>query len=122
LTPGETVQNRELNRNEAPTAYLRTVAYTAHDPVSTCRMGNDAAAVLNLELHVRSMDGPLVTDGSVFPAIFGDTTNKAVVMIAEKASNMILGHPSLLPRHPCSDTQPPRGAHHDADTHRPGVH
>lgn len=63
--------------------YIRAEAYTVHHPVSTCRMGNDAAAVVDPQLRVVGLDNLRVADASVFPSIIGGNTNAAVVMIAE---------------------------------------
>jgi choline dehydrogenase len=93
----ETAPGRELVSDEELAAYIRAEAYTVHHPVSTCRMGNDGAAVLDPELRVRGIEGLRVADASIFPSIIGGNTNAAVVMIAEKASDMILGHPPLPP-------------------------
>ena len=91
-SPGSEVQSdAELG------AYIRAQAYTVHHPVSTCRMGNDAGAVLDPQLRVAGLDGLRVADASVFPSIIGGNTNAAVVMIAEKACDMILGRPPLPP-------------------------
>jgi choline dehydrogenase-like flavoprotein len=78
-------------------AYVRAEAYTVHHPVSTCRMGNDAAAVVDPQLRVLGLDNLRVADASVFPSIIGGNTNAAVVMIAEKGSDMILGRAPLAP-------------------------
>jgi len=78
-------------------AYVRAQAYTVHHPVSTCRMGNDAAAVVDPQLRVVGLDNLRVADASVFPSIIGGNTNAAVVMIAEKACDLILGRPPPAP-------------------------
>ena len=78
-------------------AYIRAESYTVHHPVSTCRMGADALAVVDPQLRVSGVEGLRVADASVFPSIIGGNTNAAVVMIAEKASDMILGRPALAP-------------------------
>jgi choline dehydrogenase len=78
-------------------AYVRAQAYTVHHPVSTCRMGNDAVAVVDSQLRVIGLDSLRVADASVFPSIIGGNTNAAIVMIAEKASDMILGRPPPAP-------------------------
>ena len=96
-SPGSAVQSdAELE------AYIRAEAYTVHHPVSTCRMGThdagaDAAAVVDAQLRVIGLDNLRVADASVFPSLIGGNTNAAVVMIAEKASDMILGRPPLQP-------------------------
>jgi choline dehydrogenase len=71
--------------------FIRTQSYTVHHPVSTCRMGTDAAAVVDAQLRVVGLDNLRVADASVFPSIIGGNTNAAVVMIAEKASDLVLG-------------------------------
>jgi choline dehydrogenase len=84
--------------NDADLAdYVRAQAYTVHHPVSTCRMGNDAAAVVDPQLRVVGLDNLRVADASVFPSIIGGNTNAAVVMIAEKACDLILGRPPPAP-------------------------
>jgi choline dehydrogenase-like flavoprotein len=78
-------------------AYVRAEAYTVHHQVSTCRMGNDAAAVVDPQLRVIGVERLRVADASVFPSIIGGNTNAAVVMIAEKASDLMLGRAPLAP-------------------------
>jgi len=83
-------------------SYIRAEAYTVHHPVSTCRMGSDAAAVVDPQLRVRGVGCLRIADASVFPSIIGGNTNAAVVMIAEKASDLMRGRAPLAP-----DTLPP---------------
>ena len=78
-------------------AYVRAEAYTVHHPVSTCRMGTDALAVVDPQLRVGGIEGLRVADASVFPSIIGGNTNAGVVMVAEKAADMMLGRPPLAP-------------------------
>jgi choline dehydrogenase-like flavoprotein len=75
--------------------YIRAQAYTVHHPVSTCRMGADPLAVVDPQLRVIGLEGLRVADASVFPSLIGGNTNAAVVMVAEKAADMILGRPAL---------------------------
>jgi 4-pyridoxate dehydrogenase len=72
-------------------AYIHATAATAHHPLGTCRMGIDDAAVVDAELRVRGVDGLRVVDASVMPDMVGGNINAAVLMIAEKASDMIRG-------------------------------
>jgi choline dehydrogenase-like flavoprotein len=93
----ETSPGSDAASDAALAAYVRAEAYTVHHPVSTCRMGSDAAAVVDPQLRVVGLDNLRVADASVFPSIIGGNTNAAVVMIAEKACDMILGRPPLAP-------------------------
>jgi choline dehydrogenase len=60
-------------------------------PVGTCAMGASPDAVLDPQLRVRGISGLRVVDASVMPMVPGANTNAAVVMIAEKAADLILG-------------------------------
>ncbi|MGH8227808.1 MAG: GMC family oxidoreductase, partial [Steroidobacteraceae bacterium] len=78
-------------------AYLRRSVATAMHPTSTCAMGTGSEAVVDAELKVRGVAGLRVVDASVMPLIVGGNTNAPVIMIAEKASDMILGRPAPPP-------------------------
>jgi 4-pyridoxate dehydrogenase len=80
-------------------AHIRATADTAHHPLGTCRMGaeNDALAVVDPHLHVRGIAGLRVVDASVMPDLTGGNINAPIVMIAEKAADLILGKPTLAP-------------------------
>ena len=78
-------------------AVIRATAATVHHPAGTCRMGaeNDEMAVVDAELRVRGTQGLRVIDASVFPDLVGGNINAAVIMIAEKAADLIRGKPPL---------------------------
>jgi choline dehydrogenase-like flavoprotein len=75
-------------------AYVRTTAVTAHHPCGTCRMGGDDGAVVDSQLRVHGVEGLRVVDASVFPDLVGGNINAPVIMIAERAADLILRAPS----------------------------
>jgi choline dehydrogenase-like flavoprotein len=72
-------------------AVLRQRCDTVYHPVGTCRMGNDALAVVDAQLRVQGVAGLRVVDASVMPTIPGGNTNAPTVMVAEKAADLVRG-------------------------------
>jgi 4-pyridoxate dehydrogenase len=72
-------------------AHLRRTSTTVSHPVSTCRMGTGENCVLDPDLRVRGIEALRVVDASAFPDLVSAHTNAAVIMLAEKASDMICG-------------------------------
>ena len=98
IAPGPAVQSdADLN------AYIRARAGVTQHPVGTCAMGVGADAVLDPQLRVRGVTGLRIVDASVMPAVPGGNTNAAVIMIAEKAADLILG--CALPPEPARSAQ-----------------
>jgi choline dehydrogenase-like flavoprotein len=77
--------------------YIRRTAATAHHPCGTCRMGVDDAAVVDPQLRVHGVARLRVADAAVFPHVVGGNTNAAVVMVAEKAADLIRGRAAPQP-------------------------
>jgi choline dehydrogenase/4-pyridoxate dehydrogenase len=86
-----------LNTDAEIDAHIRATGITVHHPAGTCRMGTDDAAVVDPELHVRGVEALRVVDASVFPDLVGGNINAPVIMIAEKAADMIRGRPAPAP-------------------------
>jgi choline dehydrogenase len=78
-------------------AFVRRKAESAYHPCGTCRMGSDAMAVVDAECRVRGIAGLRVVDASIMPSEPSGNLNAPVIMLAEKASDRILGLPPLAP-------------------------
>ena len=70
--------------------FAREKGGTVYHPVGTCRMGEDANAVVDSRLRVRGVDGLRVIDASVMPRMVSTNTNAAAIMIGEKGAAMML--------------------------------
>jgi choline dehydrogenase len=70
---------------------LRNFAQTLYHPVGTCRMGDDAASVVDRDLRVRGVSRLRVVDASVIPTITHGHTHAPTVVIAERAADLIKG-------------------------------
>lgn len=69
--------------------FIRNHADTIYHPVGSCRMGSEALDVVDAQLRVHGLQGLRVVDASIMPGLIGGNTNAPVIMIAEKAAEMI---------------------------------
>ena len=79
----------DVDDDSALLEFCRNNGATIFHPSGTCRMGNDAMAVVDARLRVHDMDGLRVIDCSAMPVLVSGNTNAPVVMMAEKAADMI---------------------------------
>jgi choline dehydrogenase/4-pyridoxate dehydrogenase len=77
--------------------YIRATNVSVHHPLGTCKMGlaSDRMAVVDPELRVFGVEGLRVVDGSVMPDLVGAHINAPIIMIAEKAADLIRGREPL---------------------------
>ncbi len=94
LCPGE-----EVTSQQGLEAFVRSIVQTLYHPVGTCAMGpagsligpQQTPPVVDAELRVHGIEGLRVVDGSILPYIVAGNTNAPILMIAEKASDLIRG-------------------------------
>jgi len=91
----ETATTAKARTDAEIEAYLKRAAITAHHPAGTCKMGTDAQSVLDPQLRVRGVEGLRVVDASAMPDMVGAHINACVIMMADKASDMIRGRDPL---------------------------
>jgi len=82
--PGTNVVGRDGLRD-----YIRQSVVSYHHQAGTCKMGIEAEAVVDPDLRVHGISGLRVADASIMPSIISGNTNAPVIMIAEKAADMI---------------------------------
>lgn len=88
--PQEILPGREHDSDEDLIRRAGDIATTIFHPVGTCKMGNDTLAVVDPTLNVHGIDRLRIVDASIMPTIVSGNTNSPVIMIAEKASEIIL--------------------------------
>ena len=92
LAPGPNVKT-----DDDIDAWIRRVSITAHHPAGTCQMGIGPEAVVDPEMRVRGIEALRVVDASAMPDMVSAHINACVIMMAEKASDLIRGKPAPAP-------------------------
>ncbi|HRO13364.1 GMC oxidoreductase, partial [Amaricoccus sp.] len=92
----------EKQSDEELAAHARRFVKTVYHPCGTARMGSDDGAVVTPDLRLRGVEALRVVDASVIPTIISGNTNAAVLVVAEKAAEFILGKPARPTAGPAS--------------------
>jgi len=92
LAPGEKIRS-----DDEIDAFIRRTTITAHHPAGTCKMGTGEDCVLNPDLTVRGIENLRVVDGSSMPDMVSGAINACILMMADKASDIIRGREPLPP-------------------------
>ncbi len=85
IFPEESVHTRDEQID-----FIRRKAETVYHPVGTCKMGNDAMAVVDSDLKVHGIENLRVVDASIMPVLISGNTNAPAIMIAEKCADSML--------------------------------
>ena len=98
---GEILPGPDVETDEQIIDWISRLAQTGLHPTSSCRMGPGPDDVVDpATLRVHGVEGLRVVDASVFPSVTNTQTYAPVLMLAEKASDLILGNTPLAPEHP----------------------
>jgi choline dehydrogenase len=87
----------EVESDAALAEHVRRHATHRAHPASSCSMGTGEEAVVDAELRVRGIDGLRIADASVMPALPRGNPNLAIMMIGEKAADLVRGWDAPAP-------------------------
>jgi choline dehydrogenase len=88
--PQEYRPGKDVTTDEELLKAAGNLGTTIFHPVGTCKMGNDDMSVVDAQLKVQGLSGLRIADASIMPTITSGNTCSPVIMIAEKAADMIL--------------------------------
>jgi choline dehydrogenase len=91
----EIVPGPDVTGPEALRGFVTAAADSYHHQAGSCRMGSDDMAVVDPDLKVRGIEGLRIADASVMPAVPSGNCHAAIVMIAERLSDMLKTEYSL---------------------------
>ena len=95
---GEEIQpGLAIQTDEQIDAFVRSSVESAYHPSCSCKMGEDAMAVVDSDTKVHGIKGLRVVDSSIFPTIPNGNLNSPTIMVAERAADLILGKQTLAP-------------------------
>ncbi len=89
----------DIDTDEQIDAWVKDNVESAYHPCGTCKMGSpdDPMAVVDTECRAMGLDSLRVVDASIFPTVTNGNINAPTIMVAERASDIILGQPLLPP-------------------------
>jgi choline dehydrogenase len=90
FAPAEFKPGPEIASDDELARAAGDISTTIFHPVGTARMGSDEAAVVDPELRLRGVEGVRIADASIMPVIVSGNTHAPVVMIAERASELMI--------------------------------
>jgi choline dehydrogenase len=85
----EIVPGPDVDGPEALRGFVTAAADSYHHQSGSCKMGTDDMAVVDPDLKVRGVEGLRIADASVMPAVPSGNCHAAIVMIAERLSDML---------------------------------
>jgi choline dehydrogenase len=92
---GEIAPGSDVQTDAEIDAFVRENLESTYHPCGSCRMGTDHMAVVDPELRVHGIEGLRVIDSSVFPSEPNGNLNAPTIMLAERASDLLLGRETL---------------------------
>jgi choline dehydrogenase len=99
MTGQEIAPGAQIQSDADLLEWVRNTAETTYHPVGTCKMGQDAMAVVDPELRVHGIEGLRVADASIMPTLTSGNTNAPCIMIGEKCAEMVLGAATATAHH-----------------------